>query len=99
MPQTKEFLKRLSVERKTSEQILKQLGARVQERRQALGLSIRDLATKSNCDKNTVMRLEKGLPTTPQVQTRVWKALSTVMARGIQFGEDDDSKSYRVHRA
>ena len=57
------------------------LGARIQRLRLRQGLSVRDVALKADVDKNTVLRLEKGLPTSARTRDRIGLALGTYISR------------------
>lgn len=57
------------------------LGARIQRLRVRQGLSVRDVADKAEVDKNTILRLEKGLPTSARTRDRVCAALGVYVSR------------------
>jgi transcriptional regulator with XRE-family HTH domain len=53
----------------------------VRDLRRKRGLSIRDLATKAGVSTNSVLRVERGLPTTLKVREKVANALTVTVER------------------
>ncbi len=72
------------------------LGARIQRLRVRQGLSVRDVADKAEVDKNTVLRLEKGLPTSARTRDRVCAALGVYVSR-LALPEPDDREVMVKH--
>jgi len=60
------------------------LGARIQRVRQRQNLSVRDLADKAGVNKNTILRLEKGLTPSYATLNRVCEALGVHVAQLTQ---------------
>ncbi|MBC8102127.1 MAG: helix-turn-helix transcriptional regulator, partial [Cytophagales bacterium] len=72
------------------------LGARIQRLRLRQGLSVRDVADKAEVDKNTILRLEKGLPTSARTRDRVCAALGVYVSR-LALPEPDDREVVVLH--
>lgn len=72
------------------------LGARIQRLRVRQGLSVRDVADKAEVDKNTILRLEKGLPTSARTRDRVCAALGVYVSR-LALPEPDDREVMVKH--
>jgi transcriptional regulator with XRE-family HTH domain len=72
------------------------LGARIQRLRIRQGLSVRDIADKAEVDKNTVLRLEKGLPTSARTRDRVCAALGVYVSR-LALPEPDEREVVVKH--
>ena len=72
------------------------LGARIQRLRVRQGLSVRDVADKADVDKNTVLRLEKGLPTSARTRDRVCAALGVYVSR-LTLPEPDEREVVVKH--
>jgi transcriptional regulator with XRE-family HTH domain len=62
-------------------QSLEEYGLTMRRNRQILGLSVRDAALRAGVSKNTVLRLEAGLPVTWSTHVKVSKAYGRVPAR------------------
>jgi transcriptional regulator with XRE-family HTH domain len=73
------------------------VGARIQRLRLRQGMTIRELADRSSVDKNTIVRLEKGLPTSRATVTLVSNALGVYLGRLLS--EADERETINVHRA
>ncbi|WP_394794459.1 helix-turn-helix domain-containing protein [Armatimonas sp.] len=66
------------------------LGARIQRIRQRQNFSVRDLADKAGVNKNTILRLEKGLTPSYSTLNRVCEALGVHVAQLTQPEPDED---------
>ena len=66
------------------------LGARMQRIRQRQNLSVRELADKADVNKNTILRLEKGLTPSYATLNRVCEALGIHIAQLTQPEPDED---------
>jgi transcriptional regulator with XRE-family HTH domain len=66
------------------------LGARMQRIRQRQNLSVRELADKAGVNKNTILRLEKGLTPSYATLNRVCEALGIHIAQLTQPEPDED---------
>lgn len=72
------------------------LGARIQRIRLRQGLSVRDLAERASVNKNTILRLEKGLTPSYATLTRVCDALGIHVAQLTQ-PEPDEEETIALH--
>ncbi len=72
------------------------LGARIQRLRLQQGLSVRDVAIKAGVDKNTVVRLEKGLPTSARTRDRIGLVLGSYISR-LTLPEPDTQEMVAHH--
>lgn len=72
------------------------LGARIQRVRQRLNLSVRDLAERAGVNKNTVLRLEKGLTPSYATLNRVCDALGVHIAQLTQ-PEPAEDETIAIH--
>jgi transcriptional regulator with XRE-family HTH domain len=75
---------------------LTELGVRIRTHRQRQGLSVRDLAERAGIDKNTVLRIEKGLPTSYNTLVSIGEALNTNIAR-LTLPDNDPEVPFAVH--
>jgi transcriptional regulator with XRE-family HTH domain len=66
------------------------LGARMQRIRQRQNLSVRELADKAGVNKNTILRLEKGLTPSYATLNRVCEALGIHIAQLTQPEPDEN---------
>jgi len=66
------------------------LGARIQRRRIRCNLSVRELADRAGVNKNTVVRLEKGLTPSYATLNRVCDALGVHIAQLMRSGLQGD---------
>lgn len=66
------------------------LGARIQRIRQRQNFSVRDLADKAGVNKNTILRLEKGLTPSYATLNRVCEALGVHVAQLTQPEPEED---------
>lgn len=66
------------------------IGNRIQRIRQRQGLSVRDLAERSTVNKNTILRLERGLTPSYATLTRVCEALGIHVARLTDPAPDEE---------
>ncbi len=73
------------------------VGARLKKIRENRGLTIRDLAERAQISKNTVLRIEQGLPISEANLTRLCDCLQTILPNLLIPERKDDSK-VRVHR-
>jgi transcriptional regulator with XRE-family HTH domain len=73
------------------------LGARIQRFRLRQGLSVRDLADKAGVNKNTVLRVEKGLTPSYSTLNRICDALGVHIAQLTRSALGDDDL-VSVHR-
>lgn len=72
------------------------LGARIQRIRQRNNFSVRDLADKAGVNKNTILRLEKGLTPSYATLNRVCEALGVHVAQLTQ-PEPDETETIALH--
>lgn len=72
------------------------LGARIQRIRQRSNLSVRDLAEKAGVNKNTILRLEKGLTPSYVTLNRVCEALGVHIAQLTQ-PEPEEEHTISLH--
>ena len=72
-------------------------GPRIRKLREARKLSIRELASRVNVSKNTLLRLEQGEPIAEPLFIRICNALQTVPPN-LFATEEDWELPYRVHR-
>lgn len=73
------------------------LGARIRRQRQNQGISVRDLAEKSQVNKNSILRLEKGLGSHPLTLVSVCQALSLHLD-GLALADEAEAQIASVHR-
>jgi transcriptional regulator with XRE-family HTH domain/mannose-6-phosphate isomerase-like protein (cupin superfamily) len=73
------------------------VGARLKRLRLQQDLSVRDLADRASVDKNTILRLEKGLPTSGRTLARVCEALDIYVSR-LLLPELAENETVIVHR-
>lgn len=73
------------------------VGARIQRLRLQQTLSVRDLAEKAGVDKNTVLRVEKGLPVSGRTLDRVCDALGVYVSR-LLLPEPGEGETVMLHR-
>jgi transcriptional regulator with XRE-family HTH domain len=73
------------------------LGARIRRQRLNQGISVRDLAEKAQVNKNSILRLEKGLGSHPLTLVSVCQALSLHMD-GLALADEVDGLIASVHR-
>ncbi len=73
------------------------VGARVQRLRLKQGISVRDLADKAGVDKNTVLRVEKGLSVSGRTLERVCGALGVYVSR-LLLPEPAEEETVVIHR-
>jgi len=73
------------------------LGARIQRIRVRQGLSVRDLADRSGVNKNTILRLEKGLTPSYATLTRVCEALGIHVAQ-LTRPEPEEGETIALHQ-
>ena len=73
------------------------LGARIRRQRLNQGISVRDLAEKSQVNKNSILRLEKGLGSHPLTLVSVCQALSLHLD-GLALADESDAQIASVHR-
>ena len=73
------------------------IGARLQRLRLGQNLSVRDLAGKAGIDKNTVLRIEKGLPVSGRTLERVCVALQVYVSR-LLLPEPEPGETVVLHR-
>lgn len=81
----------------TNQLLAATVGARVQRLRLAQSLSVRDLADKAGVDKNTILRVEKGLSVSGRTLERVSTALGVYVSR-LLLPEPDDAETVVLHR-
>lgn len=72
------------------------LGARIQRIRLRMNLSVRDVAEKANVNKNTILRLEKGLTPSYTTLNRVCEALGIHIAQ-LTTEDSHDETTIVVH--
>ena len=72
------------------------LGARMQRIRQRQNLSVRELADKAGVNKNTILRLEKGLTPSYATLNRVCEALGIHIAQ-LTRPEPDEDETISLH--
>lgn len=74
------------------------VGRRLALLRERKGLSIREVATRADVDKNTVLRIERGLPVRYRSLNQICAALETSVGRQLlEIAEPDEG--FRVSRA
>ncbi len=73
------------------------VGARIQRLRLKQNLSVRDLAEKAGVDKNTILRVEKGLTVSGRTLDRVCGALKVYVSR-LLLPEPEEGEAVVVHR-
>ncbi|MBC8140143.1 MAG: helix-turn-helix transcriptional regulator [Armatimonadetes bacterium] len=73
------------------------IGARIQRLRLKQSLSVRDLADKAGVDKNTVLRVEKGLSVSGRTLERVCGALGVYVSR-LLLPEPGEEETVVIHR-
>lgn len=73
------------------------IGARIQRLRLKQDLSVRDLAALANVDKNTVLRVEKGLSVSGRTLDRVCAALGVYVSR-LLLPEPGEEETVVLHR-
>lgn len=73
------------------------LAARLRRARVRLGLSIRDLATAAGVNKNSIIRLEKGLPPQPATVRKICAAMG-LHVRALLAPLDTDAGEIAIHR-
>jgi transcriptional regulator with XRE-family HTH domain len=73
------------------------VGARLKRLRLQQDMSVRDLADRASVDKNTILRLEKGLPTSGRTLSRVCDALGIYVSR-VLLPEPAEDETVIVHR-
>lgn len=72
------------------------LGARIQRIRVRKGLSVRDLAESAGVNKNTILRLERGLTPSYATLTRVCEALGVHVAQ-LTRPEPEENETIALH--
>jgi transcriptional regulator with XRE-family HTH domain len=73
------------------------VGARIQRLRLKQNLSVRDLADKAGVDKNTILRVEKGLTVSGRTLDRVCRALDVYVSR-LLLPEPEEGEAVVLHR-
>jgi transcriptional regulator with XRE-family HTH domain len=73
------------------------VGARIQRLRLKQNLSVRDLAEKAGVDKNTILRVEKGLTVSGRTLDRVCHALDVYVSR-LLLPEPEEGEAVVLHR-
>lgn len=73
------------------------VGARIQRLRLKQNLSVRDLAEKAGVDKNTILRVEKGLTVSGRTLDRVCRALDVYVSR-LLLPEPEEGEAVVLHR-
>lgn len=73
------------------------VGARIQRLRLKQKLSVRDLAEKAGVDKNTILRVEKGLTVSGRTLDRVCRALDVYVSR-LLLPEPEEGEAVVLHR-
>ena len=73
------------------------VGARIQRLRLKQNLSVRDLAEKAGVDKNTILRVEKGLTVSGRTLDRVCHALGVYVSR-LLLPEPEEGEAVVLHR-
>ncbi|MFZ4508880.1 MAG: helix-turn-helix domain-containing protein [Fimbriimonas sp.] len=81
-----------------TEAAARRAGPRIRRLREARGLTLRELAVRVDVSKNTLLRLEQGLPIAEPLFVRVCNALQTIPPN-LLVSDEDWSLPYRVHRA
>ena len=76
----------------------KRVGPRVRNLREVRGLSLRELSERVGVSKNTLLRLEQGLPIAEPLLVKICNALQTIPPN-LMVSDEDWSLPYRVHRA
>lgn len=77
----------------------KVVGPRIQQLRRSRGLTLRDLSSRSGVSKNTILRLEHGLPITVQALERICNTLQTILPNLLGSVASPDQGLVRVTRA
>lgn len=74
------------------------IGDRIRRQRQNQGISVRDLAEKANVNKNSILRLEKGMGSHPHTLVSVCEALSLHLD-GLALGNSENNQIGAIHHA
>lgn len=74
------------------------VGARVKHLRETRGLTLRDLAARIGVSKNTILRLEHGLPIAEPIVHRLCDSLQTILPN-LLVSEEEWSRPVRIHRS
>ena len=81
----------------TNELLSATVGARIQRLRLNKNLSVRDLADRAGVDKNTILRVEKGLSVSGRTLERVCAALDVYVSR-LLLPEPEEGETVVIHR-
>jgi transcriptional regulator with XRE-family HTH domain len=73
------------------------VGPRIRKLRESRGLTLRELANRVDISKNTILRLEQGLPVAEPILNKICNALQTIPPN-LMVSEESWSLPYRVHR-
>jgi transcriptional regulator with XRE-family HTH domain len=80
------------------EAMAKVVGPRIKKLREARGLSLRDLAVRIDVSKNTVLRLEQGMPVAERLLERICHGLDTIPLN-LMVSDEEWNRPFRIHRA
>lgn len=76
----------------------KVIGPRLRQLREGRGLTLRDLAARTGLSKNTILRLESGLPVTEPILERICNSLQTILPNLLAAATPPDGSIARVSR-
>jgi transcriptional regulator with XRE-family HTH domain len=73
------------------------VGLRLKHLRETRGLTLRELAERVDASKNTILRIEKGMPIAEPIVHRICDSLQTILPN-LLVSEEEWSRPLRVHR-